>query len=598
MTPPDRFPSPFAVPPHPLAVAAALDLSRDLARDFAWLDAPGMGKMFGVLVCAAPDGREVVLRGFSGMLTPGTDDGWLVPGFVPPLFAAAARAAIWPAGQRALRSYELALRALDEDPARLAAVSALAAARASHASALDALRARHRDRRAARHAARAALDAPAAAHADVAHALDAPAAAHAAPAAAHAALDAPAAAHPALDAPAAAHDAPAAALAAAAHALDAAHAAAATAAAAAHPALDAPAAAHALDQQSRADTAERRAFDAAHDASLAALAARVADFDAERARLERLRADESRRLMTLVHDSYLLRSFSGELADLRSLFAPSEPPGGAGDCAGPKLLGHAYRLGLRPLALAEFWFGAPAGGRVPGAFYPSCRGKCGPILPFLLRGLAHAPPPLFASRSSAPLRTLYEDAHLLAIDKPIDLLSVPGRGSAHKDSVSTRLPGVTVVHRLDLDVSGVLLCAKDAATHALLQRAFASRAVDKRYVAILAGPVAPDLGEINLPLRVDLDDRPRQLVDPLHGKPALTAYRVLSRDASRTRVSLSPLTGRTHQLRVHCAAALSPIVGDRLYGTPADRLLLHAESLAFTHPHTGARITIESPAPF
>jgi tRNA pseudouridine32 synthase/23S rRNA pseudouridine746 synthase len=207
--------------------------------------------------------------------------------------------------------------------------------------------------------------------------------------------------------------------------------------------------------------------------------------------------------------------------------------------------------------------------------------------------------------SAAHPPIVFEDAWLIVIDKPCGLLSVPGRSGLLADSAVTRLrarhPGATVVHRLDLDTSGLLVAAKDPATHAALQRAFARREVDKRYVAWLDGGVAADHGTVELALRVDLDDRPRQIHDPVHGKPAVTSWRVVERTATRTRVALAPHTGRTHQLRVHAAHPLgigAPIVGDRLYGRAAPRLLLHAEAIRFTHPHTQRRVELVCPAPF
>jgi tRNA pseudouridine32 synthase/23S rRNA pseudouridine746 synthase len=202
-------------------------------------------------------------------------------------------------------------------------------------------------------------------------------------------------------------------------------------------------------------------------------------------------------------------------------------------------------------------------------------------------------------------RVVFEDDWLIVVDKPCGLLSVPGRSGLLQDSVLTRLrarhAAATVVHRLDLDTSGLLVAAKDAATHAALQRAFAHRDVAKRYVAWLDGPVAGERGTVELALRVDLDDRPRQIHDPVHGKPAITEWQVLERAGSRTRVLLVPRTGRTHQLRVHAAHALGlgvPIVGDRLYGRAAARLALHAEGLSFLHPYTHRRIELVRPAPF
>jgi tRNA pseudouridine32 synthase/23S rRNA pseudouridine746 synthase len=367
------------------------------------------------------------------------------------------------------------------------------------------------------------------------------------------------------------------------------------------------AARHALDQASRGDAAERRRLDAAQAGELAAASARLAALEDRRAALERLRASESRELMIQVHDSYAITSARGERRPLRALFAPGEPPGGAGDCAGPKLLGHAYRLGLVPLALAELWWGAPpsSGGRHAGQFYPSCRGKCGPILPFMLGGLPHDPAPVFGADPPDELAIAFEDRWIIVVDKPCGLLSVPGRGDGLGDSVVTRLrerhAAATVVHRLDLDTSGLLIAAKDPATHAALQRAFACREIDKRYAAWLDGAARADRGVVELALRVDLDDRPRQIVDPVHGKAAVTEWHVLERTAGRTRVALVPRTGRTHQLRVHAAHPLgigAPIVGDRLYGRAAGRLALHAEAIAFRHPHTGRPVELVCAAPF
>lgn len=332
--------------------------------------------------------------------------------------------------------------------------------------------------------------------------------------------------------------------------------------------------------------------------------------------LDDARAARSRQLLPLIQDTYHLTNASGDVRTLRDIFAPAMPPGGAGDCAAPKLLAEAYRRGLRPLALAEVWFGAPprSGDRRAGSFYPACHGKCGPILTHMLRGLAVDPAPLFGAAAIAASEPalVYEDAFLLVVHKPAGLLSVPGRSGLLQDCVSTRLrtryPGTTgqmVVHRLDLDTSGLLLAAKDPATFSALQKLFSLRAITKRYVAVVDGDVHADAGLIELPLRIDIDDRPRQIHDPVHGKPAVTSWRVLERAGGRCRLDLTPHTGRTHQLRVHAAHPLgldAPICGDRLYGRVApghgERLLLHAAHLSFTHPITGAAIHIDSEAPF
>ncbi|MBX3161485.1 MAG: RluA family pseudouridine synthase, partial [Deltaproteobacteria bacterium] len=370
-----------------------------------------------------------------------------------------------------------------------------------------------------------------------------------------------------------------------------------------------------LDRQSRGDTAERRRLDAAHAAERAEVEPRAGACERAIAELEARKAARSRELLVRIQDGYVFADACGERRSLRELFAPAEPPGGAGDCAAPKLLAHAYRAGLRPIALAEIWLGAtPAtGGRRDGQLYPACRGKCGPILGHALRGLPADEPPLhgtLAFGDDEP-RVIHADDHLVVVDKPAGMLSVPGRSGRLRDSAIVRLrrrfPSAELVHRLDLDTSGLLVAALDPATRGALQRAFEQRLVDKRYVAVVDGRLAADAGAIELPLRVDLDDRPRQIVDPIHGLAAVTTWRVLARDGDRTRVLLAPHTGRTHQLRVHAAHPAgagglgAPIAGDRLYGlAPAahDRMLLHAASIAFDHPHTGARLELSSPVPF
>jgi tRNA pseudouridine32 synthase/23S rRNA pseudouridine746 synthase len=351
----------------------------------------------------------------------------------------------------------------------------------------------------------------------------------------------------------------------------------------------------ALDRESRGDSAERTRLDAAHADELAAIGARAGSIDRERAAVAAHRAARSRELLAAIHATYDLRDARGDRRELTALF--DAPPGGAGDCAAPKLLAHGYRRGLAPLALAEVWVG-PSPDRRDGAFYPACRGKCGPILAHMLGGLDVEPAPRFGAEpiDAGEPRIAYEDAWLVVVKKPIGLLSVPGRGVDLIDSVATRMPG-RVAHRLDLDTSGLMIVAKDGATHAALQRAFAERAIDKRYVAVLDGAPAGDAGAIELPLRGDVDDRPRQVVDRVHGKAARTEWRVVARDP--TRVELVPRTGRTHQLRVHCAVGLgAPIRGDRLYGRAGERLMLHAEALGFVHPHTRERIELVWPAPF
>lgn len=338
---------------------------------------------------------------------------------------------------------------------------------------------------------------------------------------------------------------------------------------------------------------------------------RLAEIRAEQKRLSRATQDA-------LHALYVVRSFDGASSPLRGLFEPHLPPGGAGDCAAPKLLAHAYRINARPVALGEFWWGDPprAGGRQHGVMYPACRGRCGTILPFMLRGLAHEPEPdvgMLPVDSDEP-RVVFEDDWLVVVDKPAGLLSVPGRGPSRRDSVAYRLQQRTegvepgwprVAHRLDLSTSGLLLAAKDADTHRDLQALFRNRTVHKRYIAEVEGTVASDDGEITLPIGFNYADRPRKMVDHEGGKPSVTRWRVLSRtrDATktRTRLALYPVTGRSHQLRIHAShpdGLGCPIVGDLLYGFGGERMHLHAETLGFTHPATEEDVSLHSEPPF
>ncbi len=372
-----------------------------------------------------------------------------------------------------------------------------------------------------------------------------------------------------------------------------------------------------LAQQSRRDKAALRALDAAQATERRDIGTRLRTVDRRLAAFDRLRRLVCRRLMQRIHDTYRVTNARGETRALRELYAPGTPPAGAGDCVAPKLLAWAFASGLRPLALAEFWWGAPpaGGGRVAGAFYPACRDKCGPLLPFMLDGIAVAPPRRFEAAESTALElpVLFADDWIVVIDKPHGLLSVPAKNGRPDDSVLARLrrthPGALLVHRLDLDTSGLLVAARDDATYAALQRQFVARTVKKRYAALVAGRVDGDGGVIDLALRVDNDDRPRQIHDPIHGRSAVTEWRRVGPETLQTdermlactRIAFFPRTGRTHQLRVHAAHPLglgAPIVGDRLYGHAGERLMLHAEGLGFAHPATGEHVTFHSPAPF
>lgn len=330
--------------------------------------------------------------------------------------------------------------------------------------------------------------------------------------------------------------------------------------------------------------------------------------------IEQLKQERKRRSAALqrkLFEQFRILNARGEVKDLCELFAPTSqgtPPAGAGECAAPKLLQYAYQHQLEPIAMAEFWWGDSPKTEIRhhGYYYPACKGKCEPILHHMLQGLRVDENPLLAdSHRETKLDILYEDDYLLVINKPEGMLSVPGKGDA--DSVYQRLSilypeatGPIIVHRLDMATSGLLLAAKTKEAHQNLQAQFKNRTIQKRYIALLEGEVPQDEGEIRLPLCPDPLDRPRQIVSEEFGKPALTHYRVLERTSGRTLIAFYPQTGRTHQLRVHAAHPQGlhcPILGDKLYGRKAERLYLHAEYLAFTHPITSERIEIQkSPA--
>ncbi|MBQ7072491.1 MAG: RluA family pseudouridine synthase [Bacteroidales bacterium] len=327
--------------------------------------------------------------------------------------------------------------------------------------------------------------------------------------------------------------------------------------------------------------------------------------------LERERHALSVELQDWIFSRYRVSNARGESLSIKEVFARRGlvPPGGTGDCAAPKLLQYAYSHGLKPLAMGEFWYGASPRRevRTQGRFYPSCTGKCGPLLEFMLQGLDVEPNPL-AQLSTREPRIVFQDQYIIVAEKPSGMLAAPGRYVSHSMvSALEKLTGAEVFscHRLDMDTSGLMVFAKTAAVQAALHRQFAAGEVHKRYQARLQpGRELPaEQGEISIPLSLDYYDRPRQMADWESGKPALTRYRVLRhrRDGS-TDIEFEPLTGRTHQLRVHAAHALGlgrPISGDRLYGgdpaTPDAPLALHASRLEFRHPVTGEPLLFQSP---
>lgn len=353
----------------------------------------------------------------------------------------------------------------------------------------------------------------------------------------------------------------------------------------------------ALEATSQREGGRLRALRAERKRALDPLERELADLSERRTRLRRERRARSRALQSSMHEVHGLANFAGRYAKLDEFFA-SGVPTGTGECCAPKLLHEAALRGIRPTGVAELWCGPPppSGGRAHGLLYPPCEEKCAPILGHLLCGMASPAP---------PIAVLFEDDDLLAVDKPAGLLSVPGRTSNRADSVETRLsllrPGefLRAAHRLDQPTSGVLLLARSLDVYRELSRAFAEGNIEKEYRARVHGVVRPNAGEIRLPLGPDLRERPRQRVDRAGGREAWSTFRVLARGETTTDLELQPHTGRTHQLRIHCASAeglAAPIVGDRLYGKDdaAPRLLLHARRVALVHPRTSARLEIET----
>jgi len=299
------------------------------------------------------------------------------------------------------------------------------------------------------------------------------------------------------------------------------------------------------------------------------------------------------------------------LVDIFAETALKTPPAGAGECAAPKLLQYAFQHHLMPLAMAEFWWGASPKSEVKKhqQYYPACTGKCQPILKHMLVGMQMDENPfLYNYAQGKNLDIIYRDQDILVVNKPSEFLSVPGKEIS--DSVYLRIKqqfpdatGPIIVHRLDMSTSGLMVIALNPQANKYLQKQFIHREVHKQYVALVEGLPQQNEGEINLPLRGDLYDRPKQIVCNQYGKQAITQWQVLERhpEKNQTKVLLTPQTGRTHQLRVHCAHAKGlnmPIVGDDLYGTLANRLHLQAQSLKIKHPVSKQVMTFKLEAEF
>ena len=364
-----------------------------------------------------------------------------------------------------------------------------------------------------------------------------------------------------------------------------------------------------LTSESQWMKAELRRKRQRHTATIATLEEKASQLESKIQELRIERKQRSEALQQWLFTHFELLNAQGERRHLIDIFASTAtpvPPSGAGECCAPKLLQYAFAHHLKPVSIAEFWWGRSPIGEVRQhlQFYPACRGKCLPILRHMLQGLD-----VEEDNSGQPTEAMptivYEDETVMVIDKPAGMLSVPGKvaGTSVEEFAKVHCPtadGPLIVHRLDMDTSGLMVVAKTKTAHQLLQQQFLRRTVEKTYVALLERPLPATTvpqGIIRLPLRPDPFDRPRQMVDMAKGKPAVTLYEVVG----DRKIRLTPKTGRTHQLRVHCAHPDGlgiAIKGDPLYGTAADRLYLHAETLAFDHPVEGKRMTFTSKAEF
>lgn len=417
-----------------------------------------------------------------------------------------------------------------------------------------------------------------------------------------------------------------------------------------------------LNQASRLAGIERRQLKRERDDKLQPLKQLIEAADRQITELKQQRKKLSRELQMQMHEAYTLVNFLGNSRSLQQLVPSGSIPTGTGDCCAPKLLHYAALHNLKPLAMAEFWWGPPLGDKVQGEFYGACSDRCQPLMGFLLSGLAQNRSffnkvnncdvypvgdsdnltsnrlfPLFVLKSRslvAPqphptnnkydggintlpvpeprkmLPIIYEDKWLIIINKPANLLSVPGRYIENQDSVLSRfrnlLPdgiNLKAVHRLDFETSGILILARDQDTYRKLSLQFEKKQVHKIYEAVLSGIANMNMGSIALPLWGDPENRPIQEVNRERGRPSVTEFQVIRREENCSRIEFVPLTGRTHQLRVHAADVRglgTPILGDRLYGCKADamRLHLHAREISVEHPQLGNSLYLKAETPF
>lgn len=365
-----------------------------------------------------------------------------------------------------------------------------------------------------------------------------------------------------------------------------------------------------LRKESRNEDYNYKKLHKAWKKKIASIQSKVAVYESQIQQLRKERKQKSIQLQKQIFDQYQFLNVKGKRKGLEEIFEPlGYPPSGAGDCALPKLLQYAFANHYKPIAMGEFWWGkAPKSElRKEGRFYPACSGKCKPILGHMLEGLKLEDDPLLQyTAEDKVIETLYEDEQIAVIVKPAGLLSIPSKEI--KDSVLTRMQkkypkasGPLLAHRLDKLTSGLMLISKDLESHKYLQQQFMDKSIKKRYCAVLEGKLTQSEGEVNLPLAVDEDNRPMQKVDFESGRKALTKWDLIRQNEERSMVTFIPVTGRTHQLRVHSAHPQgldAPIIGDTLYGSKDNRLMLHAEYIQFKHPKNQEIMEFENSAPF
>lgn len=522
---PEQFTYPFCYTPHPLCVLAAEEVQRYLKQQAEWKEELEQGKMFGVLVVQTEEGETGYLAAFSGILA-GKNVHLF---FVPPVYDLLQPQGFFKIEEEQISQINRRIEKLEAEETYRQLKGQLRSMQQGAETELENAKRQMKASKAQREARRQA-----------------------------ASLSAEAALSPEEEAM--------------------------------------------LIHESQYQKAEYKRMERNLKERIASLQSQIEPYEAEIGQLKLERKVRSATLQQQLFRQFDMLNARGERKNLCDIFrqtAQKTPPAGAGECAAPKLLQQAYLHGWKPIALAEFWWGNSPKSEIRhhGHYYPACKGKCEPILRHMLQGLDVEPNPLLHSMQAVKqeLEIVYEDPWIVVINKPTGLLTVPGPDDAASAYSLMRnrypeLEGPVIVHRLDMATSGLLVLAKTKQAHQHLQAQFAERRIKKRYIALLDGNVATDSGLIDLPICLNPLDRPRQMVDYEHGKPAITRYEVLERKEAQTRIAFYPQTGRTHQLRVHAAYPLGlhcPIVGDTLYGRPADRLYLHAESLELTHPVSG-----------